>query len=60
MEAVIEVLLTTTTFVAEVPPIVTVAPPKNPVPLMVTPVPPAVDPEFGEMELMVGAGFGTV
>jgi hypothetical protein len=54
--AVIEVLLTTVTPVAAVPPSFTVAPDWNPVPVMVTVVPPLVVPEFGEIELTVGAG----
>ena len=45
--AVIVVLLTTTTFVAAVPPNVTVAPAAKFVPVIVTAVPPAVDPLFG-------------
>jgi hypothetical protein len=55
--AVIEVLPTTTTFVAETPPMVTVAPETNPVPLIVTEVPPAVVPEFGDMDVTVGAAL---
>ena len=43
----IVVLLTTTTFVAAVPPNVTVAPAAKFVPVIVTAVPPAVDPLFG-------------
>ena len=42
--AVIEVLLTTTTLVAAVPPNVTVAPAAKFVPVMVTPVPPPTGP----------------
>jgi hypothetical protein len=53
--AVIEVLLTTVTPVAAAPPIVTVDPEMNPVPVIVTGVPPAVVPEFGEIEVTVGA-----
>ncbi len=56
--AVIVVLLTTLTFVAAVKPILTLAPATKPVPLIVTEVPPAVVPEFGEMPLTVGAGNG--
>jgi len=53
--AVIEVALTTTTLVAALPPIVTVAPAAKPVPLIVTAVPPAAGPEVGAMLLTVGA-----
>ena len=56
--AVMDVLLTTVTFVAAVPPSFTVAPDKNPVPMRLTAVPPLADPELGEMELTVGAGLG--
>jgi hypothetical protein len=49
-----DVLLSTTTVVAAVPPIVTVAPVTKFVPVMVTGVPPAVDPLFGEMPVTVG------
>ena len=56
----IDVLLTTVTLVAAVPPRVTVAPARKPVPVMVTAVPPAVVPDVGEIELTVGAGFGEV
>ena len=54
--AVIEVLLETVMFVAAAPPTVTCAPEKKPVPVIVTAVPPAVGPEFGEMPVMVGGG----
>ena len=50
-----EVELTTLTLVAAVPPNVTVAPLKKPVPVIVTDVPPVVDPVFGEIEEIVGA-----
>ena len=53
--AVIEVELATTTLVAEVPPMVTVAPLTNPVPVIVIAVPPSVEPEEGEVVLIVGA-----
>ena len=43
------------TLVAAVPPKVTVAPLKKPVPVMVTDVPPVVDPEVGEIAVTVGA-----
>jgi hypothetical protein len=56
--AVICVLLTTTTFVAVADPNVTVAPDAKFVPVIVTPVPPAVDPLFGDTPLTVG-GFAT-
>ena len=52
--AVMLVLLTTTTFVAAVPPNVTVAPATKFVPVIVTAVPPAVDPLFGLTLLNVG------
>jgi hypothetical protein len=54
--AVIDVLLTTFTPVATVPPRLTVAPVRKPVPGMVTPVPPPAGPEVGVIELTVGAG----
>ena len=50
-----EVELTTVTLVAAVPPRVTVAPLTKSVPVMVTDVPPFVDPELGEIEVTVGA-----
>jgi hypothetical protein len=52
--AVIEVPLTTTTLVAAVPPNVTVAPLAKFVPVIVTAVPPDVDPLFGDTLLTVG------
>ena len=52
--AVIDVLLTTTTFVAAVPPNVTVAPAAKFVPVIVTPVPPAVGPTLGDTLPAVG------
>jgi hypothetical protein len=52
--AVIVVLFTTTTFVAAVLPNVTVAPAAKFVPVIVTAVPPAVDPLFGATLLTVG------
>ena len=54
MVPVICVPLTTTTLVAAVPPNVTVAPAAKFVPVIVTAVPPAVDPLFGETLLTVG------
>lgn len=56
--AVIEVPLTTFTPDADVPPSFTVAPVRNPVPVIVTAVPPAVVPVAGEIALTVGAGLG--
>ena len=55
--AVMVVLFVTPTPVAGVPPKLTVAPARKPVPVMVTGVPPAVVPDTGEIELTVGAGF---
>ena len=57
--AVIDVLFTTVTLVAAVPPIVTLAPARNPVPAIVTGVPPAVVPDDGEIVFTVGAGLAT-
>jgi uncharacterized protein (UPF0333 family) len=54
--AVIVVAFTTTTFIAAVPPNVTVAPVTKFVPVIVTEVPPAVDPEFGLTLPTVGVG----
>src|SRR5262249_57954862 len=54
--AVIAPLFTTLTFVAATPPILTVAPVTKFVPEIVTAVPPAVEPEFGETPVTVGAG----
>ena len=58
--AVSVVLLLTLTLVAAVPPKLTVAPLTKFEPLMVTEVPPAVDPLLGVTELPVGAGAGGV
>ena len=55
--AVIEVLLTTVTPVAAVPPRLTVAPARKPVPVIVTEVPPAAGPVLGVIEVIVGAGL---
>jgi hypothetical protein len=52
--AVICVPLTTTTFVDAAPPNVTVAPAAKLVPVIVTAVPPVVDPLFGDTLLTVG------
>jgi hypothetical protein len=57
--AVIVVLFTTVTFVAAVPPNVTVAPAAKFVPVIVTAVPPAVVPLFGLTLLTVGLGPDT-
>jgi hypothetical protein len=53
--AVIEFALTTVTFVAAVPPTVTVAPVAKLVPVIVMLVPPAVGPDEGPTSLTVGA-----
>ena len=50
----IEVLLSTATFEAAVPPSVTVAPATNPLPVIVIDVPPAVGPDGGETPFTVG------
>jgi hypothetical protein len=52
--AVIEVLLTTVTFVAAAEPNVTVAPEAKLVPVIVTDVPPAVEPVLGLTPVTVG------
>jgi hypothetical protein len=52
--AVIVVAFTTATLLAAVPPNVTVAPAPKFVPVIVTPVPPEVDPVFGVTLLTVG------
>jgi len=57
--AVIVVLFTTTTFVAAAAPNVTAAPPTKFVPVIVTAVPPAVDPLLGLTLLTVGTGPDT-
>jgi hypothetical protein len=56
--AVSVVLFTTFTLVAAVPPNVTVAPVAKFVPVIVTAVPPAVVPLFGETLLTVGGAIG--
>ncbi len=58
--AVIVVLLTTTTSVAAAPPNVTVASAANPVPVIVTAVPPAVEPLFGVTPLVVTGPAATI
>ena len=54
VEQVIDVAETTVTDVQALPPTVTAAPCAKPVPVMVIAVPPAVLPEDGEIEPMVG------
>jgi hypothetical protein len=53
--AVIDVAELTTTLVAKTPSIFTVAPLTKPVPVIVTEVPPVVNPVLGEIEVTVGA-----
>ena len=53
--AIIDVAELTVTPAALAPPIETVAPDTNPVPVIVTAVPPLVDPELGEIAVTVGA-----
>jgi hypothetical protein len=53
------VLFTTTTFVAAAPPTVTVAPETKFVPVIVTAVPPDVEPVLGDTPVTVGAGPST-
>ena len=55
--AVIWVPLVTTTFVAAAPPNATVAPAEKLVPVIVTAVPPAVDPLFGERLITAGGAL---
>ena len=50
----IEVSLVTVTPVAQVPPTLTEVAPVNPVPVMVTLVPPSVGPLLGLIEVTVG------
>ena len=52
---VIDVAETTVTDVQALPPTVTAAPAAKPVPVMVIAVPPAVEPELGEIDPIVGA-----
>jgi hypothetical protein len=54
---VIDVLLTTVTPVATVPPKFTVDPARKPVPVMLTAIPPLLGPEFGEIAVTVGVGL---
>jgi hypothetical protein len=58
--AVIEVALTTVTSVAAAPPIVTAVAPVKFVPVIVTEVPPRVDPVAGDTADTVGADGGGV
>jgi len=51
------VALTTVTPVAALPPKLTDAPATKFDPLIVTEVPPVVDPVFGETDVTVGGGF---
>ena len=51
---VIDVAETTVTDVQALPPTVTAAPAAKPVPVMVIAVPPAVEPELGEIDPIVG------
>ena len=53
--AVIVVAFTTVTPVPALPPTLTVAPLANPVPVIVIPVPPPVDPDVGDALVTVGA-----
>ena len=55
---VIEPLFTTVTLVSEAPPSETDAPETKLLPETVTAVPPAVEPDVGEIPLTVGAGAG--
>lgn len=57
MVAVIDVLFASITLVAGDPPMLTVAPVRKPVPVIVIPVPPLVVPVLGMIEVTVGAGF---
>ena len=52
--AVIDVEDTTVTLVADVPPKLTVDPDRNPVPVIVTTVPPEEEPDVGLIEVIVG------
>ena len=56
----IDMLLVTLTLEPAMPPKVTPAPLTKFVPLIVTAVPPEVEPEFGETDVTVGAGAGAV
>jgi hypothetical protein len=54
-----DVELTTDTLIAATPPTVTPVAPVNPVPVIITAVPPAVVPLVGEIEVTVGGGVTT-
>src|ERR1700732_1925167 len=54
--AVIALAFATATFVPAIPPNVTVAPARKPVPVIFTEVPPLAVPELGEMPLTANAG----
>ena len=54
--AVTDVSLIKTILVAAAPPMVTPVTLVKPVPVIITRVPPKVGPEFGEIEVTVGAG----
>ena len=54
----IEVLLISVTLVAALPPRLTLAPARKPVPVIVTAVPPLMVPDLGVIEVTVGAGLG--
>ena len=58
--AVIDVLPTTFTAVAAVPPRLTVAPARKPVPVIVTEVPPDAVPVVGVIDVTVGARIASV
>ena len=58
VDPVIVVELATTTFVTAEPPRETVAPATNPLPEMLTDVPPAVVPELGVIPVIVGGATG--
>jgi hypothetical protein len=56
----ISVALATNTFVHAAPPTVTVAPPAKPVPVIVTAVPPATEPDDGLTAVTVGGLPGLI
>ena len=58
--AVMLVEVTTTTFVAATPPMVTAVAPVKSIPVMVMVVPPAVEPLGGEILVPLGAAFKEV
>jgi hypothetical protein len=57
---VIVVLFSTTTLIAAVPPNVTVAPAAKLVPVIVTAVPPAVNPLLGDTPLTAGSAASSL